>query len=260
MSDSDGVGASGSRTLSRGLKVLQSLGTKSAGATVAELAAATDLDRAVLYRLLQTLESEGFVVRDPQTRRFHLGMSVVELGIRASRSLQVRRLALPGMRALMEQSREAVCLSVRDRSETVVVDRVEPRGLSVRVGYHVGLRHSLRMGAHGRAVLAFLDPDERASIASGQEAELEAARSRGFATCCDEIERGSTAVAAPVIGAAGQPVASVGIVAPTLRLRDASALGPRVRALTLEVSRRLSQPTAPDSSRQATAKVPQAAG
>lgn len=248
MSEADEDGAdrssSGSRTLSRGLSVLQRLADSPDGATVAQLATATGLDRAVLYRLLQTLVDEGFVVRDVDTRRFHLGATMIELGIRATRALTVRRLALPGMRTLMEQAREAVCMAIRDRGDAVVVDRVEPRGLSVRVGYHVGLRHSLREGAHGHALLAFLDDEDRAAVGEldpALRADLETVRSRGFAVTTDQLERGAAGVAAPVLGPTGRPIAAIGVVAPSLRLRDPAVLGPRVRALTLEISRRLNQ-------------------
>lgn len=231
-----------SRTLSRGLAVLQALGSASDGATVAELAGSTDLDRAVLYRLLDTLTTAGFVVRDADTRRFHLGVALVELGARASRGLEVRKLALPGMRTLMEQCRESVCLAVRDRADVVVVDRVEPPGLFVRVGYHVGFRHPLRVGAHGRALLAFLDAAEVGTVAERQPrlaAELEACRARGFALSADELERGASGVAAPVLNRSGRPIASVGIVAPSPRLPDPASLGPRVRALAADISSRL---------------------
>lgn len=233
--------SNGSRTLGRGLAVLRALGATPDGATVAELSNATDLDRAVLYRLLDTLADCGFVVRDHDTRRFHLGVALVELGARASRGLEVRRMALPGMRALMEQVREAVCLAVRDRNDVVVVDRVEPPGLFVRVGYHVGFRHPMVIGAHGRALLAFLDPEDRQlpERSPALLAELEASRQRGFAISTDELERGASGVAAPVLDRLGRPIASVGVVAPSPRLQDPAALGPRVRALALDVSRRL---------------------
>lgn len=222
--------------------MLQALGSATEGATIAELAGSTTLDRAVLYRLLETLTSAGFVVRDTETRRFHLGVALVELGARASRGLEVRRLALPGMRALMEQCREAVCLAVRDRADVVVVDRLEPPGLFVRVGYHVGFRHPLRVGAHGRALLAFLDNGERAALAARQPrlaAELDACRARGFALSTDELERGASGVAAPVLNRAGRAIASVGVVAPSPRLPDPVTLGPRVRTLATEISARL---------------------
>lgn len=234
--------STGSRTLSRGLAVLDALGCAADGATIAELAEATSLDRAVLYRLLDTLSDAGFVVRDGDTRRFHLGVALVELGARASRGLEVRRLALPGMRALMEHVREAVCLAVRDRADVVVVDRVEPPGLFVRVGYHVGFRHPLRIGAHGRALLAFLDAGERSTLAARNPrlaAELDASRARGYALSADELERGACGVAAPVLNRAGRAIASVGIVAPSPRLPDPASLGGRVRTLATEISARL---------------------
>lgn len=232
----------GSRTLSRGLAVLQALGDVGDGATIAELATSTDLDRAVLYRLLETLTAAGFVVRDVETRRFHLGVALVELGARASRGLEVRRLALPGMRALMEQCREAVCLAVRDRGDVVVVDRLEPPGLFVRVGYHVGFRHPLQVGAHGRALLAFLDAGERTALVARQPrlaGEIDACRARGFALSTDELERGASGVAAPVLNRAGRAIASVGVVAPSPRLPEPVTLGPRMRALAAEISARL---------------------
>ena len=238
----DVVPGSGSRTLSRGLSVLRCLGSTPDGATVAELSTGTGLDRAVLYRLLETLGEEGFVFRDPQTRRFQLGVALVELGARAGRGLEVRRLALPAMRALMDQTREAVCLAVRDRGDVVVIDRVEPPGLFVRVGYHVGFRHPLHVGAHGRALLAHLTPEEQEPILKRQPqvaAEVEGTRMRGFAVSADELERGAAGVAAAILDRLGRPIASIGIVAPSPRLADPAALGPRVRGLAREVSRRL---------------------
>jgi len=234
--------ATGSRTLSRGLAVLRCLGGSADGATVAELSAGTGLDRAVLYRLLETLAEEGFVFRDPQTRRFQLGVALVELGARAGRGLEVRRLALPAMRALMEQTREAVCLAVRDRNDVVVIDRVEPQGLFVRVGYHVGFRHPLPVGAHGRALLAHLAAEEFEPLLRRHPqlaSEIEMTRTRGFAISADELERGAAGVAAAILDRTGRPIASIGIVAPSPRLPDPATLGPRVRALAREVSRRL---------------------
>jgi DNA-binding IclR family transcriptional regulator len=236
------VEGSGSRTLSRGLAVLHTLARAADGATVAELSSGTELDRAVLYRLLETLTDEGYVFRDPDTRRFHLGVTLVELGAKAGRSLEVRRLALPGMRQLMEHSREAVCLAVRDRGDVVVVDRVEPPGLFVRVGYHVGFRHPLTVGAHGRALLSHLDPADQARITDRQPgllAELASCRERGFAASTDELERGAVGVAAPVLDRFARPIASLGLVAPSPRVPDPSALGPKVRRVATEVSRRL---------------------
>ena len=227
----------GSRTLSRGLSVLRALGTTSEGATVAQIAVATGLDRAVLYRLLDTLTDDGFVVRDESTRLFHLGVALVELGAKAGRGLEVNRLASGGMHQLMELTREAVCLAVRDRDDLVVVDRVEPPGLFVRIGYNVGFRHSITVGAHGRALLAFLPAlGDGARIEEGMRDSI---RRRGYAISTDELENGASGVAAPILDHRGQAVAALGVVAPTPRLPDPATLGPRIAQTAMEVSRRL---------------------
>lgn len=227
----------GSRTLARGLAVLQALGRGDDGATVADLATMTGLDRAVLYRLLTTLTAAGFVFRDEASRRFHLGVALVELGARAGRSLEVTRVSLRGMRALMEATGEAVCLAVPDHSEAVVVQRIEPPGLFVRIGYSVGFRHDLGVGAHGQALLAAMAASD--GVRSLSPRVRNRIRTSGFAVSADELETGASGVAAAVLDLDARPVAAVGVVAPTARLPHPDVIGPRVASAARDISRRL---------------------
>ena len=126
--------STGSRTLARGLALLSALGDATEGETVSGLAEATDLDRAVLYRLLDTLTEEGFVTRDPETRKYRLGLAMLELGVRAATGLEVRRLAGPALKALSEETDETACLAVRDRDDLVVVEVIEPGDRFVPIG------------------------------------------------------------------------------------------------------------------------------
>jgi len=222
----------GSRTLSRGLVVLKALGGDAEGATVSSLSEATGLDRAVLYRLLETLAEEGFVTRDPESRRYRLGLAMLELGVRAAQGLEVRRLAGPALRALSDDTNETACLAVRDREDVVVVEVIEPDGRFVQVNYRVGFRHPLGMAAHGKALLAFLPDGERLN-------ELRPVRQRGVAYTRDEIEPGAAGVAAPVFDHTGRAVAAVGIVAPTARLPEPENVALRVLRSAREISERL---------------------
>lgn len=224
--------STGSRTLARGLALLQALGEYQEGATVSGLAEATDLDRAVLYRLLDTLTEEGFVTRDPETRRYRLGLAMLELGVRAAQGLEVRRLAGPPLRALMEDTTETACLAVRDRDDLVVVEVVEPPDRFVQVNYRVGFRHSLGVSAHGKALLAFLPEGSR-------DGSLQPVRQRGVAYTRDELEQGASGVAAPVFDHTGRAVAAVGIVAPTARLPEPESVALRVLRSAREISERL---------------------
>jgi DNA-binding IclR family transcriptional regulator len=224
--------SSGSRTLARGLSLLQALGDTQDGATVSGLADATDLDRAVLYRLLETLQDEGFVTRDPDTRRYRLGLAMLELGVRAAQGLEVRRLASGALRSLMEDTDETACLAVRDRDDLVVVEVIEPPDRFVQVNYRVGFRHALGVSAHGKALMAFL-PD------GARDAALQPVRQRGVAYTRDELEQGASGVAAPVFDHTGRAVAAVGIVAPTARLPEPEIIALRVLRSAREISERL---------------------
>lgn len=70
----------GSRTLSRGLALLQAISTATAGASVSQLSQSTGLDRAVIYRLLETLIEQGFVTRDDEQAVYRLGLALLEIG------------------------------------------------------------------------------------------------------------------------------------------------------------------------------------
>lgn len=224
--------STGSRTLARGLALLNALGAHQEGSTVSGLAETTGLDRAVLYRLLDTLTAEGFVTRDAESRRYRLGLSMLELGVRAAQGLEVRRLAGPPLRSLSEDVNETACLAVRDREDLVVVEVVEPGDRFVSVNYRVGFRHPLGVSAHGRALLAFLPEGSR-------DAALQPVRQRGVAYTRDELEAGASGVAAPVFDHTGKAVAAVGVVAPTARLPEPESIALRVLRSAREISERL---------------------
>lgn len=224
--------STGSRTLARGLALLNALGEAQEGATVSALSEATDLDRAVLYRLLETLTNQGFVTRDEDTRKYRLGLSMLELGVRAAQSLEVRQLAGPALRALADDTEETACLAVRDHDDLVVVDVIEPGDRFVQVNYRVGFRHGLGVSAHGKALLAFL-PE------GADDASLQSVRQRGVAYTRDELEPGASGVAAPVFDHSGDAVAAVGIVAPTARVPEPDTVALRVLRAARDISERL---------------------
>lgn len=239
-----GARASGARTLGRGLDVLRAIGARPQGATVAEVCADTGLDRAVVHRLLATLAEEGFVRRDARTRRFRLGVDLIELGGKAAGQLEIRRAAHGALRLLKDGTRESTCLAVRDRDDAVVVDRVEAAASSSPVPLPVGARLPLRRTVHGRVMLAGgADPPTAVAAAGSAGAEpvddLAGIRQRGFGVGSDDVAAGLVEVAAPICGADGEPVAALGVVAPASRVANPARFGPRVRTVAQEVSRRL---------------------
>ena len=69
------------QTLDRGLQILNLLAANDVGLNVAELAAALELDRAIVYRLVRTLELQFYALRRPDGQILVLSAAISNSGI-----------------------------------------------------------------------------------------------------------------------------------------------------------------------------------
>lgn len=184
------------QTLDRGLRVLELLAETPDGLGVTDLAAALEVHRAIVYRLLTTLAGHRLVVRG-RDGRYRPGAGLAGLARGVAPRLQAA--ALPELTALAEDLGATATLTVADGDEAVALAVVEPRTTGIHVAYRPGLRHPLSVGASGRAILLGRP---------GSGATLAEERLRGYAVSSGEIQPGAVGLAAPIPGAD----ASVGVV------------------------------------------------
>jgi DNA-binding IclR family transcriptional regulator len=76
----------------------------------------------------------------------------------------------------------------------------------------VGRRVPYDTSANGKVLRAF---------SADQPADAQQIRAQGYATACDELEDGLSALAAPVLGPDGVAIAALSISGPTIRLSSA---------------------------------------
>src|SRR5207247_2314504 len=87
--------ASGIRAVERAVAILRTFSSGAPELSVSELGRAVGLHKSTVHRLLGTLERTGFVVQDPGTKRYRLGLPLFELGSMVVNTLEVRRVARP---------------------------------------------------------------------------------------------------------------------------------------------------------------------
>lgn len=179
------------QTLDRGLQALTVVSQHERGISVAELAAALEVDRAIAYRLVTTLESRGLIARADRGR-VRLGAGLLILASRFEP--QLRTIATPLLRELAETTRAAAFLSVPAGDDCIPIMVIEPEGTLLRVAYRVGSRHPLSRGAAGIAILA-----GRPSSPNDSEA-VRLARLDGYSVTRGELQRGAIGIASPVHG------------------------------------------------------------
>lgn len=222
---------------------------------VSEIARRMAISKTVAWRLADTLHERGYAVKDPDTRRYMLGLKVLELSASVRYRLEIVKVARPYIEELVGKCDETVDLGVYDRNEVVFVDKKESTR-SVRMVSSIGRRLPLHCTGTGKALLAFLPDSEIDRVISRGLArytdntittpedlrrELARIRADGYAVDRQEFEMGVKCVGAPVLNPDGKAVAAISIAGPAARITDERipALAEMVKAAAEGIARDL---------------------
>lgn len=219
-------GGEGVRAVDRALDIMLAFGAGDRELTVAELMKRVDLSRPTLYRLLYTLEQNGFLTASGDPQRFRLGPSVGRLAWAWTSSFDLAEIAQPVMRKLWEETGETVALFVPHGATRLCIAEIpSPQPLSFKRG--VGYSEKIFRGASGRALLAWMDPsaEQLRKYSDGMKldlselrSQLDAVRKDGYAESHDELIAGAVAIAAPFFDQKESLAGSVAIFGPSVRL------------------------------------------
>src|SRR3954447_5610926 len=181
--------------LQRGLRLLHLFSEFPSGLSAKQVAELSRLPVSTVHRFLANLVSAGFLNRDGEGIH-HLGIACFSIGQAAAGQLDIRRLSLPYLRELNQQTRETIHLTVRHGLTAVYVEKLDsPEPL--RIHSRIGASIPLYCTAVGKILLAYLPEAERESILKHLElkrftentasnlqelhAELHRTRKNGFA-------------------------------------------------------------------------------
>lgn len=199
--------------------ILDAIARAPDGLTHTELVKQLELSKSSAHNLLSTLESLGWVRRDPRGRAYRLGGGLVRLGAFAIRQVDALALATERTHEIAgEHDLTVIAAQPLGRGEVEVVSVAYPD--DVHVGIALGTRYSWFDGAVGKCLLALEQPadaeqlvHERArQIPAHTErtltdpealiADVEHVREAGYGASIGEY-RHNNAVAVPVRDAKG---------------------------------------------------------
>lgn len=187
------------RAVERALDILMCF-TKGSDLGLTEIAGEIGLHKSTVHRLMTTLEERGFVVRDPATEKYRLGLKIWELSAHLSHNDDPAVLLLPLMERLRDRLGETVSLYLRDGNDRLRIQAVQSNQAIRRVA-QVGARLPLYVGASSKVLVAYSDePVTRAVLDSpdwpagldpaAYVSQLRQVRERGYATSYEEREPG----------------------------------------------------------------------
>ncbi|WP_208985272.1 IclR family transcriptional regulator [Stappia sp. P2PMeth1] len=210
--------------LAKGLAVIETFTADRPRQSIAEVAAASGLDRATARRCLLTLTRQGYAEWDGKF--FTLTPRVLRLGTACLAAMPLPQLVQPVLDALSDEIGESSSVSILDGDEIVYIARAAQQKVM-----SIALMPGSRLPAHctsmGRVLLAALPEEEaRRRLGPGPlpartpltltdpEAvmrRLAQVRADGHALNDQEIEIGLRSIAVPVLSARGKVVAALNI-------------------------------------------------
>ncbi|MEE3332002.1 MAG: IclR family transcriptional regulator [Myxococcota bacterium] len=225
---------------------------------VSELSRRLKLHKNNVFRLLATLEQDGYIEQSDSTDRYRLGPRCLELGRSFARGSCLLERARPVLESLALELGETAHLGVMHDFEVVHLDGEQPRQM-VLASSRIGRRLPVHTTALGKVLIGCADEETRMDydqqvVVDGLKASTEASiidrdkffehlRSvavQGFALDVGECEAGLCCAAAPVFDESGRCVAAISVSGPASRVTEDELHGtivPRV----IDAAERLSK-------------------
>jgi IclR family acetate operon transcriptional repressor len=189
---------------------------------VSEISRGTGINKNMVFRILNTLENEGWVYCNAQ--KYSLTLLLFGLASKPISRLSLNTAATPILYDLLNKTGESTYLGILNDDKVLYLQHLD--GVKrVRVAGSIGGQYDLYCSAPGKVLLAHADNDiieeytsrnfekttkntitEKADMLK----ELENIRINGYATDKEEFGNGVTCVAAPIYDYTGKVIAAVG--------------------------------------------------
>ncbi len=198
-----------------------------------EIALALGLHKSTASSLVGTLAANGYLDQNPTTKKYLLGLRLLERSSVLLGQMDIRRVARPFLDKLHDWRGESVNMGIRDGNEVVYIEQL-PSIHAMAMREEIGKRAPLHSTALGKALIAWLPPVELQRIVRQCElspltprtittveqflTELEQTRERGYGLDDEEHQPGGRCIGAPVFDHMGQPVAAISVSTPLPRI------------------------------------------
>lgn len=224
--------------IEKALKILLEFNSREDEFGTFDISRSLNLSKPTASRIMNTLAEYGFLLRNPETRKFSLGPWFIAMGLTISASLHksLVTLAGPHMDRLCREIDETVTFTILFAPNVVIVYIANKPGM-IKINIEVGMITPPNAAASAKSIYAYLDPSVVDAYLSNElerhtpntitdhgklKAHYRKIRVCGYAIDNEEAQLGLNALGIPVFDPAGQPIGSVS----ALGLSSADKWGP----------------------------------
>jgi DNA-binding IclR family transcriptional regulator len=204
-----------SPSVKRAFAILSTISASRSGLGISEIARKLKMAKSTAHGMALALEEVGAVIRDPRSKRYKLGFTLLEIGRRAYPQMDLLSLIRPFMEKLMVKTHTSIFLGTLNLDSVIILDSVEARQ-DLKITAPIGATISILSGALGKVFLAFMNSEKARDIVEAKGLprftdnsivepsryfqELETVKTNGYALDDEEYIMGVRSAAAPIIG------------------------------------------------------------
>lgn len=224
------------KVLEKAIKILDIYTPTENSFTLDELTKRTGLSKPTVFRILKTLEKNGFLRYNQKDETYRLGLRLLELGSIVYTSSSVRKSAAQYLDNLGRTLKCTILVGVIIEDQFVYIDKRESESI-LRIPSYLGARRPPTDTALGMTLLAFLENDQRKrllklypvlkhteqTVTKTEEIllRLDEAKKKGYYLEQGEFIEGVVGIGVPIRGFGGKVVAAIGACIPEFRAREA---------------------------------------
>lgn len=219
-------------SLKNALHILKSFSADDPELSLDEIVEQVAVSKSTACRLIQTLQSEGFMTQHTRSNTYALGVSILSLSNMMSNQFYGLKEMTGFLKKLTHITGESSHIAVLQGNEVVYLKK-EDNQHRVQLRSHIGKRNPAHCTASGLALLGYLSNRELAALyKDGFEMEtpfsissidqlterLEVGRKQGYFTSDREMVETVLSIGAPIFNKDGEVIASISIAGPRKRL------------------------------------------
>ena len=243
------------QSVSRAIDILNLFTQDKPRMGVTEIAKALELNTGTAFGLINTLQQKGLLVKDPESKKYGLGVKLFELGTMRLWSTRLYQVGVYPVHRLSEGTQKSTRLFSWEKGNMLLILQVFHPSEHFPFGAAFSPILPLYCTGAGKAILAWLPEAELSdylkktklrpytsrTIAEKRalERELKKIRKRGFSIDQEEFLKGINCIAMPVFDYSNKPAGAVSVsVDPEYFANQASAsLERELLFASMEISR-----------------------
>lgn len=221
-----GQSTEGIQSVVLALRILEHLAQSPESIGVTALAAQMGSTKSRIYRHLQTLVQQGYIVQPEGSERYKVGSRLITLGQQVWQNNDLVGAAIHPMRELREILGHTCILSQQETGGVRIITAVAGKS-AIEIGVKPGALLDFHNSAQGKVMLAHMSAEKRDEIlntpmirstketitdADTLKHHLVDVRERGWATAANESAAGLNALAFPIFNETGALAGTLAIV------------------------------------------------